>query len=103
MDEKAVETKTGGLQSSEDKRRDAFRLIIPFLREIEHLILDETISEIMINSSTHVFIEKDGLLQQVPGVNLQQKALAAAVKNIARDLGDDISEAKPILDSRLPD
>lgn len=26
-----------------------------------------------------------------------------AVKNIARRLGDDISEAKPILDSRLPD
>src|ERR1700692_400904 len=27
----------------------------------------------------------------------------ATVKNIARRLGDDISEAKPILDSRLPD
>ena len=26
-----------------------------------------------------------------------------AVKNIARRLGDDISEAKPLLDSRLPD
>src|SRR2546425_7683635 len=26
-----------------------------------------------------------------------------AVKNIARRLGDDISESKPILDSRLPD
>ncbi len=26
-----------------------------------------------------------------------------AVKNIARRLGDDISEQKPILDSRLPD
>ncbi|HXM94788.1 MAG TPA: ATPase, T2SS/T4P/T4SS family [Candidatus Dormibacteraeota bacterium] len=29
--------------------------------------------------------------------------MMVAVKNIARRLGDDISEAKPILDSRLPD
>src|ERR1700682_116348 len=30
-------------------------------------------------------------------------SMMVAVKNIARRLGDDISEAKPILDSRLPD
>src|SRR5262249_43483479 len=30
-------------------------------------------------------------------------ALNAAVRNIARRLGDDVSETKPILDSRLPD
>jgi pilus assembly protein CpaF len=34
---------------------------------------------------------------------LGDKALMVAVKNIARRLGNDISEAKPILDSRLPD
>jgi len=31
------------------------------------------------------------------------ESLLVAVKNIARRLGDDISESKPILDSRLPD
>jgi pilus assembly protein CpaF len=36
-------------------------------------------------------------------VTLNQKSLAVAVRNIARRLGDDISEEKPILDSRLPD
>ncbi len=34
---------------------------------------------------------------------ISEQALYAAVKNIARRLGDDISEEKPILDSRLPD
>ncbi len=34
---------------------------------------------------------------------LGRKSLMVAVKNIARRLGDDISESKPILDSRLPD
>jgi pilus assembly protein CpaF len=39
----------------------------------------------------------------VPDVKLTPESLIVAVKNIARRLGDDISEAKPILDSRLPD
>jgi pilus assembly protein CpaF len=42
-------------------------------------------------------------LEPVPGVSLRERALLGAVKNIARRLGDDISEAKPILDSCLPD
>jgi pilus assembly protein CpaF len=39
----------------------------------------------------------------VKGISIGDKALMVAVKNIARRLGNDISEAKPILDSRLPD
>jgi len=36
------------------------------------------------------------------GLSLTEKSLMIAVKNIARRLGDDISEAKPILDSAFP-
>jgi pilus assembly protein CpaF len=82
---------------------NGFETILPFLKPIEHLILDDTISEVMVNGADHVFIEKDGFLQEVKGVSLGDKALMVAVKNIARRLGNDISEAKPILDSRLPD
>jgi pilus assembly protein CpaF len=39
----------------------------------------------------------------VPGLSLTEKSLIIAVKNIARRLGDNISDDKPILDSRLPD
>ena len=80
-----------------------FELILPFLRPIEHLILDPDISEIMVNGPERIFIEKAGYLQAVPDVRLTAASLMVAVKNIARRLGDDISEAKPILDSRLPD
>jgi pilus assembly protein CpaF len=80
-----------------------FETILPFLRPIEHLILDDSISEIMVNGSARVFIERDGVLQEVPDLALSEKSLMVAVKNIARRLGDDISEQKPILDSRLPD
>jgi pilus assembly protein CpaF len=82
---------------------NGFETILPFLKPIEHLILDDTISEVMVNGADCVFIERHGLLQQVRGVSLGERALMVAVKNIARRLGDDISEAKPILDSRLPD
>jgi len=82
---------------------NGFELILPFLRPIQHLILDPDISEIMVNGPERIFIEKSGYLQAVPGVKLTPESLIVAVKNIARRLGDDISDAKPILDSRLPD
>jgi len=80
-----------------------FETILPFLRPIEHLILDPDISEIMVNAGSKIFVEKNGELTAITGVSIPEQALFAAVKNIARRLGDDISEAKPILDSRLPD
>src|SRR5258708_2085061 len=82
---------------------NGFEVILPFLRPIEHLILDDSISEVMVNGADRIFIEKNGYLQQVKDVSIGDKSLLVAVKNIARRLGDDISESKPILDSRLPD
>lgn len=80
-----------------------FRLILPYLRQIENLILDPEISEIMLNSPTEIFIERQGVIEKVQGVTIPNDQLRVAVQNIARSLGDDISEEKPILDSRLPD
>ncbi len=81
----------------------SWEVIIPFLRSIEPLIRDEDISDILVNGPDQVFIEKFGEMQKVPGVTLTEKSLQVAIRNIARLLGDDISEEKPILDARLPD
>ena len=35
-----------------------FELILPFLKPIEHLILDNAITEVMVNGSERVFVEK---------------------------------------------
>ena len=80
-----------------------FETILPFLRPLEPLILDDSVSEIMVNGAGHVFIERAGVLEEVPDIHLTEQSLMVAVKNIARRLGSDISEEKPILDSRLPD
>jgi pilus assembly protein CpaF len=82
---------------------NGFETILPFLKPIGHLIVDDSISEIMVNGGDCVFFEKNGFLERAHGVSIGDRALMVAVKNIARRLGNDISEASPILDSRLPD
>jgi pilus assembly protein CpaF len=81
----------------------SFDLILPFLRPIAHLIRDPDIAEVMVNASRRVFIERDGVIEEVAGIRLDERNLNVAVKNIARALGDDVSEERPILDARLPD
>src|SRR5256885_7488514 len=81
----------------------SFEVTLPFLRPIEHLTLDGEISEIMVNGSSRIFIERRGRLEEVSGVAMEEKTLQVAVKNIARRLGDEINDERPLLDSRLPD
>jgi pilus assembly protein CpaF len=81
----------------------SFEVILPFLRPIEHLIRDREVSEIMVNGSSRVFVEREGEVWEEPGVRIPEKSLQVAVRNIARALGDEICEEKPLLDSRLPD
>jgi pilus assembly protein CpaF len=81
----------------------SFEVILPFLRPIADLILDPAITEIMVNGSGRVFVERDGRLEPVTGVTVREHNLRVAVRNLARALGDDISEEQPLLDSRLPD
>src|SRR3984893_14271558 len=81
----------------------SFETILPFLRPIAHLILDPAISEVMVNGSGRIFVERDGRLDAVTGVTVREQHLQVAVRNLARALGEDISEERPLLDSRLPD
>lgn len=81
----------------------SWEVIIPFLRPLEPLLQDPEVTDILVNSSERVFSEKHGLLQQVVGVQIDEKSLQVAVRNIARVVGDDVSEESPILDARLPD
>ena len=81
----------------------SFDLILPFLKPLEHLIVDPDVSEILVNGPGRVFVERQGLLKAAEGVRIEEPNLRVAVRNIARLLGDDVSEEVPILDARLPD
>ena len=78
--------------------------ILPFLRPIEDLLRDPTVTEVMVNDGGgRVFVERNGTLHALPGRTLERRNLTVAIKNIARACGDEISEAQPILDARLED
>jgi pilus assembly protein CpaF len=78
--------------------------ILPFLRPIEDLLTDPTVTEVMVNNGgRRVFVERDGALELVTDRTLEPRNLTVAIKNIARACGDEISEAQPILDARLED
>src|SRR5579864_1699259 len=78
--------------------------ILPFLRPIEDLLVDPTVTEVMVNEGgRRVFVERDGILEGVAGRTLEPRNLTVAIKNIARACGDEISDAQPLLDARLED
>ena len=78
--------------------------ILPFLRPIEDLLRDPTITEVMVNrGGRQVFVERHGAIEAVADRTLDSRSLTVAIKNIARACGDEISEAQPALDARLED
>jgi pilus assembly protein CpaF len=78
--------------------------ILPFLRPIEDLLCDPTVTEVMVNDGgRRVFVERDGALECVADRTLEPRNLTVAIKNIARACGDEISDMQPLLDARLED
>ena len=79
-----------------------WKLIIPYLRPIEHLIVDDEVSEIMCNPGGAVFLERAGRLEPT-SVQMGGSFLETAIRNIARGLQMEVCEKTPLLDARLPD
>ena len=80
----------------------AFRLIAPFLKPVLGLLEDDAVTEVMINPDA-VYAERAGRLECLAGVRLEPLQVRRAALAIARSLGDDISDERPLLDARLPD
>jgi pilus assembly protein CpaF len=81
----------------------SFDLILPFLKPIEHLLLSETVSEIMVNSDASVWLEERGHKVHLPSVRFEPGALDASLEVIANRFGKRLGPDSPILNLRLPD
>ncbi len=81
----------------------SFELILPFLRPIEALLLDESVSEIMGNPDASWFSERDGVLCQEPNISFDAGRLRTGLEVIANQLGKKLDEDNPLLDAHLPD
>jgi pilus assembly protein CpaF len=81
----------------------SFEVIIPFLKPIKHLLESETVSEIMVNPDSSVWIEEDGQIQLLSGIHFDDGALIAALEVVANKSGKKLDADSPVLNLRLPD
>jgi pilus assembly protein CpaF len=81
----------------------SFEVIIPFLKPIEHLLESRTISEIMVNPDSSVWIEENGKIQRLSDVQFDDGALQTGLEVIANRFGKKLDADSPMLNLRLPD
>ncbi|MFH0907372.1 MAG: ATPase, T2SS/T4P/T4SS family [bacterium] len=70
---------------------------------ISPLLNDPTISEVMVNGPTKVFIERQGKLKETKIRFFDNRHLITIIQRITEPLGRRIDEASPMVDARLPD
>jgi len=61
----------------------SFELILPFLRPIEPLLLDDSISEIMGNPDASWWYERDGIMRQEANISFSAGQLRTGLEVIA--------------------
>jgi pilus assembly protein CpaF len=83
----------------------SFDLILPFFpEELRALLLDPSISDLMINGTSGVYADRGGVVQHIPlATPYTNDRLQAAIERVARILGQDLTSQNPILNTRLPD
>src|SRR5580698_561269 len=81
----------------------SFDIIIPFLKPIEHLLSNRTISEIMVNPDGSVWMEEKGRIVFQPDIQFKDGALLTSLEVIANRFGKKLDADSPILNLRLPD
>ena len=77
--------------------------LVLFLSPVREYLEDDSVSEILINGPTDVYVERRGRLERVAARFVSEQALRAAAANIAKSVGRLLDDANPRLDARLPD
>lgn len=83
----------------------SFELILPFFpEELRALLLDPSISDLMINGTTGVYADRGGVIEHIAlSTPYTNDRLVAAIERVARILGQDLTNQNPFLNTRLPD
>lgn len=78
-------------------------MILPFLRPIEPLLLDEEVSEIMGNPDASWWCERAGIIYREASISFDAGRLRTGLEVIANQLGKRLDEDNPVLHAQLPD
>ena len=95
----------GNEKAPEKKEKEKANLsyLYLFFAPVKEYLMDDDVSEIMINGPKQIFIERKGKTIQVPAKFPNEQALQAAIMNVARSVGRFYDRDNPRLDARLPD
>lgn len=72
------------------------------LGPLEDLLEEEDITEIMVNGTNNVYIERKGKLFQTDKTFTTEDAVRAVIERIVSPIGRRIDESQPYVDARLP-
>lgn len=81
----------------------SFDVILPFLKPIKHLLEAQSVSEIMVNPDSSIWVEEEGAMQHLSGLSFEEGALFTSLEVIANRLGKKLDADSPIMNVRLPD
>ena len=70
---------------------------------LQPLLADPSVSEIMVNGTKSIYIEKNGRLKQADIRFNDEESLRKVINRIVAPLGRRIDESSPMVDARLPD
>ena len=70
---------------------------------LDSILKDDDITEVMINGPKEIFIEKSGRLKKLDEKFESEEKLVDIIRKIVGMAGREVSEANPIVDTRLPD
>jgi len=90
-------------QRDREVLRDEILHEVRGLGPIEPLMRDPEVSDILVNTSRHVFIERMGKLESTPVVFRDDAHLMQIIDRIVSRVGRRIDESSPMVDARLAD
>jgi len=73
------------------------------LGPLEHLLRDESVSEIMVNRHDEIFLERAGRIERHDQAFSSDRAVRGVIERIVAPLGRRIDESSPMVDARLKD
>src|SRR5688500_9075375 len=73
------------------------------LGPLEALLKDPSVSDILVNRFNHVYVEREGKIEECAAVFRDDKHLMQIIERIVSSVGRRIDESSPMVDARLAD
>jgi len=104
--EEILESRLTGRQCRISQRVEIIQQVYSSIRGLgilDSILKDNSITEVMINGPDHIFIEQNGRVKQLDKQFASEKQLSDIIQRIVGEAGREVSQASPIVDTRLED